>query len=190
MKAGYLQRLTLGFAFLAGLIACENDLSEVNAVFSNDELQAEVAKEVEILYSDSAVLRVRVKGPVMLRIPDIADPREEFPEGVAVDFFDETGEINSWLTARKGLRLSNKGQVVVRDSVVWQSANQDRLETEELIWDERTQKVYTDKFVVVRRPEEIIYGYGFESDQNFTRSRIRAIQGRLKVEDLDKKSEN
>ena len=61
----------------------------------------------------------------------------------------------------------------------------DRLETEELIWDEATEKVYTNKFVIIRRPGEIIYGHGFEANQDFTFSRIRAIEGRLKSDGME-----
>lgn len=177
--------LFCGFA-CAVLCSCENDLNEINRIFSEEDIGVEIAKDVEILYSDSAVVRVRMKGPTMKRYTELDESREEFPDGITVDFFEKNGSTTSWLSARKGVRYESKGQMIVQDSVVWESANKDRLETEELIWDEKTEKVYTNKFVVVRRPDEILYGYGFESNQNFTHSKIRAIEGRLKVETRDK----
>jgi LPS export ABC transporter protein LptC len=166
------------------LTSCENDLSEVNRVFSERDINVEVVKDVEVIYSDSAVVRVTVVGPTMLRYTDQINPREEFPDGVWVKFYDGTGAITSSLTAKKGFRYESRGLIVVRDSVVWQSAANERLDTEELTWTERDKKVVTNKFVVIRRPGEILYGYGFESNQDFTVSRIRAIEGRLKVEEL------
>lgn len=172
------------------LAACENDLSEVQKVISADEIKVETMKEVEILYSDSAIVRVRITGPIMLRHLDLADAKQEFIEGVNVDFFDNHREVSGHLTAQYGIRLENQGKVIVRDSVVWENVLGDRLESEELIWDERTRKVYTDKFVTIIRPDEIIYGYGFEADQDFTYSRIKAIQGKIKIDDLGKDFEN
>ena len=74
----------------------------------------------------------------------------------------------------------------MRDSVVWKSVEGDTLETEELFWDERREKIYSNKFVVITRPDEVIYGHGFEADQDFSYSRINAIEGRIKVDNPDK----
>lgn len=167
-----------------GLLSCDNDLEEIRRVITNRDVSIEKARDVEILYSDSAVVRVRIKGPMMERQTAEPDPHERFPDGVFVDFFGPDGKVTSTLTAREGLRYETKGKVVVRDSVVWESIEQQRLETEELIWDENTGRVFSNKFAVIRTPDEIIYGYGFEANQDFSRSRIRAIEGRIKVDDL------
>jgi LPS export ABC transporter protein LptC len=103
-----------------------------------------------------------------------------------VEFFGPDGEVTSQLTALYGLRRQNKKEVVVRDSVVWKSVEGDTLETEELFWDERREKIYSNKFVVITRPDEVIYGHGFEADQDFSYSRINAIEGRIKVDNPDK----
>lgn len=175
----------LGFLFLSPfLISCENDLAEVNRMVSHDELKYETMIDVELLYSDSAVLRVRVKGDKMLRHLQANEAKQEFPEGIEVDFFGPTGRTQSELTAKYAIRYENKNEITVKDSVVWQSKRQERLETEELIWDEKQNKVYTKKFVKITRPEEIVYGYGFEADQEFSRWEIQAVTGRIKVDGL------
>lgn len=164
------------------LVSCKNDMAEIEAMSDQFSTQVEAAHNVEILYSDSAQVRVRVTGPTMLYHLDRAEPQQEFPDGVNVDFFDADGAITSQLTALYGLRLENKAEVVVRDSVVWKSVEGDTLETEELFWDERRGKIYSKKFVVITRPDEVIYGHGFEADQDFSYSRINAIEGRIKVD--------
>lgn len=169
--------LLTGFAF-----ACENDLEDINRVqsfFYN--VNTETAKNVEILYSDSANVRVRVKGPVMLYHIEKSNPHQEFTEGMEVDFFGPDGKVTSTLTSKYGVRYETKSQVIARDSVVWQSTQGDKLETEELIWDETTKKVFTHKFAVISRPDEILYGHGFESNQDFSYSRIVAVEGRINV---------
>lgn len=168
------------------LAACENDPAEVAELLANLNPDVERGEEVEILYSDSALIKVRIEGPVMLTYLDRNDPRQEFPNGVRIEFFGPEGGITSVLTAKYGLRIDKKDQIIVRDSVVWQSIEQEKLETEELIWDERGEKVYTQKFVVVTRPDEIITGHGFESDQNFENARINAVDGRIKISDPSK----
>jgi LPS export ABC transporter protein LptC len=179
-------RLLLAAFFILSLVgmACKNDLAAIERVIKPEELNQEVIQNFETLYSDSAVVRVRIQGPVMIRHLDDKNPRQEFPEGVKVEFFSPTQRITSRLTSKYAVRMENDGKIIVRDSVVWESANKEKLETTELVWEEEDKRVHTNKFVTIRRPDEIIYGYGFESDQDFSRSRIKAIEGKIKVDQL------
>lgn len=172
------------FLFIFLLTSCENDLDEIKSVATSDELKYETMKNVELLYSDSAIIRVKVMGDKMFRYLDVNTPKQEFPEGIQVDFFDPSGRTQSELTAKYALRFEKKNEIIVKDSVVWESKKMEMLETEELIWDEKLNKVYTKKFVKITRPGEIVYGYGFEANQDFTRWEINAITGRIKVDGL------
>lgn len=166
--------------------ACENDPGDIAALSAKLDPTVEVADSVVILYSDSARVRVRIAGPRMLTHISTNDPQQEFPDGVIVDFFDLDASIASTLTAKYANRMERKGQVIVQDSVLWHSVKGERLETEELIWDEKTQRVFSNKFTVITRPDEIIYGHGFTSNQDFTNARINAVEGIIAVEDPDK----
>ncbi len=164
--------------------ACQKtpEVPETSEVVLDPEV--EITRGVEILYSDSARIKVRISGPTMLYYGNRRDPRQEFPDGVAVDFFGPDQQPSSKLTAKYAMRFENEAYVLVRDSVVWESVNQEKLETSQLIWDERKQRVSSDRFVVVTRPDEIIYSQGFEANQDFSNIRMKAVQGRIKVEEL------
>ncbi|MEZ4956627.1 MAG: hypothetical protein R2825_23930 [Saprospiraceae bacterium] len=166
---------------IALLTACENDLSEVNRLFSNEETQVETALGVEMLYSDSAILNLRIVTPKLVRHIADKDPWQEFPDGLEIEFYSKNGkEVTGRMTANYAQRFDNESKFIVRDSVVWYGEKGEKLETEELIWEEENDKVHTNKFVIVRRPDEIIYGHGFDSNKDFTKWRIRAIEGRIK----------
>ena len=186
LKANCMLAFRYSFFFFAFFLlnSCENDLEEIKNVATSDELKYETMKMVELLYSDSAIIRVKVLGNKMLRYLDVNNPKPKFLEGNKVDFFDLSGRIQSELTAKYALRFEKKNEIIVKDSVVWESKKMEMLETEELIWDEKLNKVYTKKFVKITRPGEIIYGYGFEANQDFTRWEINAITGRIKVDGL------
>lgn len=166
------------------LFACGNPKKELRQVFTQDDVAVEVGREVEILYSDSAVVRVRVTGPLLHNYSGRDKPRQEFPEGIKMDFLGPDLTVRSVLTAKNASRFQTEGRIVARDSVVLTTVKQEKLETEELLWDEKTAKIRTDKFVKVSQPGEIIYGFGLEAEQDFSYWRILVPKGRIKVEQL------
>lgn len=167
------------------LTACNNLKEEKLQVFTENDVAVEVGRNVEILYSDSAIVRVRVTGPLLYNYTERENPRQEFPAGVKVDFLEPNLSVSSTITAKTAVRYQDKGRIIARDSVVLTTVKQEKLETEELIWDEKTGKVFTEKFVKVTKPGEVIYGFGLEAEQDFSYWKIKVPKGRIKVEQLD-----
>jgi LPS export ABC transporter protein LptC len=172
----------LGIVLLAA--ACDSIRKETRQIVTQDDVAVEVSHGVEILYSDSAYVRVRVTGPLLLNYTDHDDPRQEFPETIRIEFLEPDLSIKSVLTSKKAVRRQEKSEIIARDSVVMTTAKQEKLETEELTWNEKTAKVYTEKFVKVTKPGEIIYGYGLEASQDFSYWKITVPKGRIKVDQL------
>lgn len=166
--------------------ACDKAVRRADVTFTEEDTQIEIGKDIEILYSDSALVRVRITAATLVNVNDRDLPRQEFPDGIQVDFFDQNLQIKSTLTAREAIRLNEKGEVIARDSVVLRTANGEKLETEELLWDEKTEQVSTDKFVKITKPGEVIYGYGLRANQDFTYWKITIPKGQIKAGNLDK----
>jgi hypothetical protein len=53
------------------------------------------------------------------------------------------------------------------------------------LWDEKTEKVRTEKFVKVSKPGEVIYGYGLEAAQDFSYWKIIVPKGKIKAGELE-----
>lgn len=177
----------LVYFFFLLLTSCVNDLAEVNQLFDEAETGTEVAKDIEMLYSDSAVVRVRILGPTLIRHLETEKPRDEFPDGVHVDFLEADGSVSSTLDAQHAERFTRENIVIVRSNlnqgvpVILKNAEGEKLETSELIWNEGDGKVYTDKFVKITKPEEIIFAYGFTAKQDFSEYTLQKVVGRVKV---------
>ena len=169
--------------FLFLFLACSSTPQELTTAYNSEDVQVERLENVEILYSDSAQVRVRVTAPVMLRHLERSNAQQEFTEGILVEFIDDSNRVNGSLRANYGQRFETSQKVIVRDSVVWNSGQGEQLETEELTWNERDKKIITNKFVTITRPEEIIYGHGFEAEQDFSHARIKAVEGRIKLKE-------
>ncbi|MDX1683892.1 MAG: hypothetical protein R3275_01585 [Saprospiraceae bacterium] len=146
----------------------------------------EIAKDVEIRYSDSARLKAKILGEVMRRSVDRTNPFDEFDEGVVVHFYDERGQAESHLYSEYAIRYEKKGVVIARDpeGVILTNNSGDSLISTELIWLNEHDKITTDKFVYIRTADRKIWGQGFESNMDFTRGKIKAVEGELQVEDF------
>lgn len=178
--------LPLALCFLPFVFcACSNEQAEAPNI-SRDQLNIEKGKDVEIIYSDSAKVRVRVTGPTMLYYTERDAPKQEFPNGTVTFFYDEFQQEMSVLTGKYAIRDEKNRKVIVRDSVVWESKRDGRLETSELIWDEATNIIRSTKFTRIIRANEVISGFNFETDDKLTHWRILAPRGNFNVENFQK----
>lgn len=174
----------IGIVLGIGLLhSCYEGGTKLEALRNVEDVLVQRAENVDIIYSDSARTLLKIQGPVLLDYIDRYKPKTEFPDGVKVDFYDEFGAIRSTLTANYGLRLSKEDKTLARDSVRLTTTKGERLETEELIWDERLGMIFSNKFCVIHKEDEIIQGFGFEANEDFSESSIKKVTGRFKIKD-------
>ncbi len=174
--------------FSAFIFSCETDMSEIKKISSPDEAQVEVGKKIELLYSSQGKVRARLLAPELLR-HRTKTPFSEMPKGLKMYFYNDSMVAESKLTAKYGVTYEKSNEMIVRDSVVVINLNGEKLETEELIWNEQTQKITSNKFVKIQTKDEIIYGDGLEANNDLTNYKIKKIRGtiHLKNNPLDQK---
>jgi len=171
-----------------GLVACVNDINDIKALVEESDFKEETAKDVKIYYSDSAQVKVIINAPTLIRHNERSVTKDVFPDGVLVEFMDENGNITSWLEADFAVKSSLESEVVVKENVKFYNTDKDKLETSELNWNESTGVVHTDKFVKISQPSrrDTSYGYGFITDQKFSRFEMGKYRG---VKNADKLKE-
>lgn len=100
-------------------------------------------------------------------------------QGVRVDFFDEQGARSSTLTADEGELHQVRRDMVARGNVVLQTTEGTRMSTEELKFDNASQKIRSERFVRFERAGNVLTGVGFESDPNLEhyefKRQVRAV---------------
>ncbi len=182
------------FLFFVSLFSCENNIDEVNLVtsVSQQNLPNESVKNVEIIYSDSARVRAKLKSVELNRYSTAKKPYMEMPKGLEVVFFNEHRKQQTKLTANYGIGHENGNNIQtmeVKNKVVVINEKGEMLETEHLIWNTLTKKIYTDEFVKITTKDEILMGNGLEAEQDFSEYEIKNVKGRIAVKDeeLNKK---
>jgi LPS export ABC transporter protein LptC len=163
------------------LAACVNDVNEVNKTSKLAEPGVERGKDIELFYSENGEVKVKVTAPKVTRFL-APPPSTEFTDGLKVDFFNDSMRVTSWLTANYGIRYEAEGKTILRNDVQVVNENNEHLSTEELIWDERKHIIYSEKFVKITTPDQVIYGEGMEADEQLTKYRILKPQGTITSE--------
>jgi LPS export ABC transporter protein LptC len=161
--------------------ACENDIATVRKVTSPNEAAIETGTNVEMIYSSDAKIKGRLLTPLLEKHLDEKNPYTEFPKGLKVYFYNDSMVANSKLTANYGIRYDKSNEIIVRDNVEVINTKGEKVNTEELIWNNETQKIHSDKFVKIQTKDEIIYGDGLEANQDLTDYKIKKIRGTISL---------
>ena len=168
---------------------CEkNNIEKIKAFSSPENLPLQEATNFQTLFTDSGEVRFSLKAPKLLRFENDGKPFVEFPEGIELVKYDENQNIISSITSEYAKQYPNEDKWEAKNNVVATNLAGDTLKTEHLIWEERTEKIYTEEFVKIIRPDQIITGIGFESDQTLANWRIKNPKGTIYV-DLQENSE-
>lgn len=140
-------------------------------------LNTERADSVTIIYSKDGFTKAQMFAKTFNHVQDAKPPYIEMRNGLRVLFYDDNMQVQSTLNAKYGRYFEQNGNVLVRDSVVVYNIKKEQLNTEELVWNEKLQKFFTEKFVKITTPTQVIYGDGLESNQNFSDYTILNVKG-------------
>lgn len=167
---------------LAMFFSCSPDLETVETITRKDELPAEAAENLRILYSSHGRTQMIMEAPEMERYEG-DEPYMELPQGFIMSFFDEFMNETSRISAKYAIQYEKDDLIDARNDVVVENMETlEKLNTEQLIWDRKNEKIYSDKFVKVTSGEDVLYGEGFESDDRFTSWSIEDIWGSFSVD--------
>jgi len=169
--------------------ACTNEISEVQEVTQTTNLPLRVQYNVHYEYSDSARKQLDITAPEAADFSDKDEPYLEFPKGIHVIFYDNNGNQEATLKANYAKQLTREHKWLARGNVVVVNNRNEELNSEELIWDEREEKIYSEEFVKIITPENVMLGKGFEADQSFSTYRIFNPTGTIEIEE-DEGTEN
>ena len=162
---------------------CESEIERIKDFSSTADLPLVYATDFETTHIDSFKIQFYVKAPT-LQIFEGTDkePYKEFPDGILLIQYDHNQQVLSRITADYARQYEKENKWEAKNNVVAVNAQGDTLKTEQLTWDEKNGKIYSDKFVRIIRPDQVITGIGFDADQNFQNWRIKEPKGPIYIE--------
>jgi LPS export ABC transporter protein LptC len=180
IRSNYL-RIGILLLFSFGLFSCFKEQNPDQMVNYNGPFME--VDNVETLFTDSSVLRIRLKAPKQM---EQLNGDRIFPNGVYVEFFDVTGKKTSTLKANTGNYYKDQSLYVVKGNVIINNLEkEEKLNTEELNWDPETKKIYTDKYLRIESPEKTIEATGMDAKEDFSNYKLRKVIGEIYSDDLE-----
>jgi LPS export ABC transporter protein LptC len=164
------------------VVSCEKKIETVEKL-DLLTLPSLTVKEFETIYTDSGKIQMILSAPLMENFNKSDPDYSEFRSGIRVDFYDGHKESVASVTAKYAKYTDNKNLWELQDSVVAINEAGEILETELLYWDQKKALIYTDRFVKITTEDQIIQGYGLESDPRLSKRRIKNLSATIYVRD-------
>lgn len=174
--------ITITFGVVVMLLlfmaSCGKENKEVvNVTFDPENTYTMKATDVSSLISDSGITRYRLKAKEWQVYGKAKEPWWYFPEGIYVEKFDTLFRTEASIRADTAYYYDKKGLWELIGNVEVESLKGERFETPQLFWNQKKEKVYSEKYMRIEQEDKIITGIGFESNQNMTQYKIFNSQG-------------
>ena len=157
-------------------------------IVCRDSLPSMTTIGVSSLISDSGVVRYKIIAEEWLVYDKTNPPRWSFEKGIFLEKFDNDMHVDAKIKADTAYYYDKQKLWDLRGRVSIRNQKGEKFDTEQLYWNQNTEKVYSDKYIRIEQEEKIITGYGFNSNQQFTDYVIRNTAGIFPVDEQPKDS--
>lgn len=161
--------------------SCNNDMKNVMKVSELEKLPELSGENIVFSQSEYGKKSITITTPKIIKSKvdeDGDDEIMEFPNGISVVQYSNYPDTMSMISANYAINYGDKGIWEARGNVVAKnSKNQETLNTEYLVWDQKQGIIYSNKKVQVSTPDDIIFGEGFKSDDQFSDWQVEKVTG-------------
>lgn len=173
--------LSMGSAIL--LFSC-NDTVVFNESY-DEMLMTEYSDSLEIIMSKNGIISYRFRAAQMEGYSLAKEPYQEFRKGVKIITYegDSLPIVDVTLTSNYAIYYTDLELWEAKGNVVVIKSDGNELYTEQLFWDSRTKRIYSnvDSKIIRKGSEDTSLVEGFESDEKFELPQFRRIKSLMRV---------
>lgn len=177
-----LYKLIFIIGFFCFLVSCENDIEKINILTDINKMPVESIKEVTTIRSDSGKIQLYMVSPQLDRYQG-EQAFTKFPKGLKVLFYDDFMNIKLMLSAKYAVNYEDRKILELQNNVVIVDYKKgDTIYTESMIWNQDLKKISSDVLVKRINKDGVLYGEGFDADENFNEYTLRRPRGTITVD--------
>ena len=170
----------MGSAIL--LFSCGNAESNGDSV-NNETLMTERSENLTILMSENGRRSYHFKTPLLEGYTLAADPYREFRKGIHITTYqnDSLTSVNATLVANYAIYYEERELWEAKGDVVVEKADGTKLYTQQLYWNSKTGRIYSNVDSKIVKGTDVFMGEGFESDEELKEWKFRRMSGKMFV---------
>lgn len=169
------------------LFACCSPKIEIETGSVTDRRIPELQVDsITTIISDSGIIRYRIHAATWTVYDKVDTPYWDFPQGLRFERFDTKYNIDAEIESDKALYYTKPEIWRLNGNVEAMNLNGEKFITQELYWDQKNEKVYSDSAITIIQKDQKINGIGFTSNQTFTRYSIKKPTGMFPIEETSK----
>lgn len=150
---------------------------------NNETLMTERSEDLTILMSENGRRSYHFKTPLLEGYTLASDPYREFRKGIHITTYqnDSLTTINATLVANYAIFYEERELWEAKGDVVVEKADGTKLFTQQLFWNSKTGRIYSNVDSKIVKGTDTFMGEGFESDEELKEWRFRRMSGKMLV---------
>ena len=185
-----LKKVILVFTGITFLLSCKNDMKEVNKITSLETFPTLSAKNITIIQSDSGIVRFTITTQELKQYQSAEKPYTEFPKGLVAELLDKHNHTTSKITSNYAIYKESEQKWIAENNVEVIDNKGQIINTEQLIWDQNKKKIYSNQFTKFTEENSILYGKGFEANEDMSNGHIIHPTGNFYIDEDKYKTKN
>ncbi len=155
-----------------------------DAIIFADSTATMLSYDHVMVHAGNGLKRFRMSAPEIRRYEYASEPYTEYPKGVRVLCFSDSSsqEIIADLVTDYAILWENTNTWEARGHIVGNNFKEKKkFETDVLFWDQNNGLIYNDHLTRVFDSGNWWYGYGFSTDDMFSRWRFNRSRGQMTI---------
>lgn len=165
------------------LFSCKNDIAEIKALTEDRDLAVQMVENGTFYYTSRGNLSNRLEATYLERFELEEDSRIEVSKGFTLTMFDSLENVDATLTADEGTFFNSNNKLIAKGNVELQNRDGEKLNSEELIFAQDSDLIYTDKNVMITTNESVIHSKGLTTDSQFKKREFTQVTGIMYIDD-------
>lgn len=151
-----------------------------------ETIMTQQSDSLTIILSEGGRKSYRFTTPLLENYGLASEPYMEFRQGIYIETYDTTGGIASTIRSDYAIHFENRDLWEAKGNVVVTNTEGQTLYTQQLFWNRKTKKIYSNVDSRFIEGTDVLTGEGFEADDfedatGFRNWRFRRLTGRMAV---------